>query len=274
MYGTDEYVLTIENPLIKQGDAELIATTVGQKIVGMRFRPLSVSALSDPSIEAGDVAYVSDRKGNSYATVITNLSYSIGSFENISCEAETVSKKQSVQYTPQEKAVAEIKEIVEKESTAREEAIAELNETISQSGGLFYMKETLPNGSKIHYMHDKSTIVASSVVWKMTADAIGVSTDGGVSYPTGLTADGNAIVNRLNAQTVTGVIINGSEINGTTINGGTFTNIGADGTSAASISGGVYTGTEYKASAFNNGIFGGLDSVSMKSDFYKINTCF
>ena len=54
------YVIEITN-LIIEGNC-IIANSVGAKIVGMRFRPLSISALSDPSIEAGDVANVTDRK--------------------------------------------------------------------------------------------------------------------------------------------------------------------------------------------------------------------
>ncbi|NTW90558.1 MAG: tail fiber domain-containing protein [Erysipelotrichaceae bacterium] len=110
LYGTTGYVLSINNILINSGTTQSVATTLGNILNGMVFRPLSVSALSDPSIEAGDVAYVSDRKGNSYQTLITTIQYKIGGFETFRCDAETVSEQQSVQYTAEEKAVVTVNE--------------------------------------------------------------------------------------------------------------------------------------------------------------------
>ena len=80
LFGTEGYLVVLEgNKLIQTPtDAQTIANSVGAKIVGMRFRPCSTSALSDPSVESGDVAYVSDRKGNSYQILVTNLTYAIG----------------------------------------------------------------------------------------------------------------------------------------------------------------------------------------------------
>ena len=43
-------------------------------------------------------------------------------------------------------------------------------------------------------MHDKPTLEESQVVIKITAQAIGISTDGGETYPTGITVDGEAII--------------------------------------------------------------------------------
>ena len=43
-------------------------------------------------------------------------------------------------------------------------------------------------------MHDKPTLEESEVVIKITAQAFGVSTDGGETYPVGLTVDGEAII--------------------------------------------------------------------------------
>lgn len=35
------------------------------------------------------------------------------------------------------------------------------------------------DGSVIYYMHNKPTLEESDIVWKLTAEAIGISTDGG-----------------------------------------------------------------------------------------------
>lgn len=53
---------------------------------------MSTQALSDPTIEAGDLAYVTDRKQNTYHCFITNLTFNLGGFMSVSCDAETPSK--------------------------------------------------------------------------------------------------------------------------------------------------------------------------------------
>jgi hypothetical protein len=59
--------------------------------------------------------------------------------------------------------------------------------------------ETPVSGGSVYYMHDRPTLAESSSVWKMSADAIGMSTDGGRTYSTGLTVTGEAILNRIYA---------------------------------------------------------------------------
>lgn len=56
-----------------------------------------------------------------------------------------------------------------------------------------------PDLSYIYYMHDKPTLAESQVVWKLTANAFGISTDGGTTYPYGLDVNGDAILNRIYA---------------------------------------------------------------------------
>ena len=48
-------------------------------------------------------------------------------------------------------------------------------------------------------MHDKPVLEESMIVWKMTAEAWGVSTDGGETYNAGMTVDGDTIVRILTA---------------------------------------------------------------------------
>jgi len=112
LFGFSGYVIEIsDNPLIQKNAATTIANSVGAKIVGMKFRPLSISTLSDPSIEAGDMVYISDRKGNSYLALISNLSYTIGGYEKISCDAETPSKNSSKRFSASTKAVIEARKL-------------------------------------------------------------------------------------------------------------------------------------------------------------------
>ena len=45
----------------------------------MRFRPLDATLLSNPLIESGDVALVTDRKQNTYSCFISNRAFTVGS---------------------------------------------------------------------------------------------------------------------------------------------------------------------------------------------------
>ncbi|WP_099205659.1 hypothetical protein [Scatolibacter rhodanostii] len=198
MSGTPGYVLGIDgNPFVQAGQGQTVANYLGAKIVGLRFRPLSVSALSDPSIEAGDVAIVSDRKGNSYRCHLSNLSFTVGQMENFSCDAATPSRKSAASYSAVTKAIVEMRNRVKVETTAREQAIADLTNTLANSSGLFSTDVTQPDGSKIRYAHDKKTLAESTIVWKFTAEAWAVSTDGGKTYPTGFTMNGDMVARML-----------------------------------------------------------------------------
>lgn len=92
--GTDGYVLSVEgNGLIQGGKGAEVARYLGDKLIGLRFRPLSVSCLSDPSMEAGDIAVVSDRKGNAYITLLTSTTFQAGSYQQAACGAETPARR-------------------------------------------------------------------------------------------------------------------------------------------------------------------------------------
>ena len=51
-----------DNPFISADKAQTVANYIFKKIGGMRFRPLDATLLSNPLIESGDVALVTDRK--------------------------------------------------------------------------------------------------------------------------------------------------------------------------------------------------------------------
>lgn len=198
LFGNKGYVIEItDNPLITENTASIIANSVGAKIVGMMFRPLNILALSDPSIEAGDVAYVSSKKGNRYQTLITNISYTIGNYESITCDAETPSKKQSVRFTPDTKAIIEARKEVQRQLTAYDLAVQQLNGIMANAMGFYEITEIKEDGSKIIYMCDKPTVAESMVIWKKSIDGFAISTDGGKTWTSGMTADGNIIAKTL-----------------------------------------------------------------------------
>lgn len=200
LWGKDGYVLDISgNPFILYGQASTVAKMIGERVVGMQLRPFTINALGDPSLEAGDPILFVDDQQRMYKSYITNLTYKVGSYESFSCGAETPSRNSASGFSSLTRAVVDARNALKKEQTAREEAMKELNRQLEESSGMYMTSEKQPDGSTIYYMHDKPTLNQSKIVWKYTAEAFGVSTDGGATYPYGFSADGDTLLNRIYA---------------------------------------------------------------------------
>lgn len=198
--GNDGYVLAVSKNKLIQGDSgNTIASLLGAKIIGMRFRTFSASSLSDPTIEAGDPVVLIDRKGNSYQSYITNNVFNPGTYQSTSLGAETPARKSATRYSQATQIYVDYRKEIQKERTEREKALEELGERLEASTGVFTTIEEHPDGSKIYYLHNKPSLDDSDIVWKMTAEAWGVSTDGGKTWNAGMTVDGDTIVRILTA---------------------------------------------------------------------------
>lgn len=219
--GTEGYVISIENnELIKNGAGATVAGWIGEQLIGFRFRKASASHASDPTIEAGDVGFLTDRKGNEYKIIVSSTRFSTGSAQQTSSSAETPARNSAARYSAATKNYVEYRKDIEQEKTEREKALEELGNRIENSSGLFTTEETQPDGSTIFYMHNKPTLSESDIVWKMTAEAWGVSTDGGKNWNAGMTVDGDAIVRILTA-----VGVKADWIHGGTLTLGGYNNI-------------------------------------------------
>lgn len=223
LYGEDGYVLSIEgNPLIPYGRASEVASMVGPRIVGMRFRPFDTSALGDPSVEAGDPVFLIDRMQRTYRSYATSVTYKVGGYATLSCKAETPSRNSADTFSSITSAIVGIKNEIKNEKNARQLAVEKLQEELATSSGVYVTEEKQDDGSTIYYFHDKPTIEESKVVWKFTAEALGISTDGGKTYPYGLDVSGTAILDRVYAIGIDASYITSGEINADLIKSGTI----------------------------------------------------
>ncbi len=198
--GTDGYVISVENnDLIQGGAGQEIADWLGEQLIGLRFRPASISHLSDPTIEGGDVGFFTDRKGRTYRIVVSNTRFTAGDSQNTSCNAKTPARNSATRYSAQTKAYVESRKNFEKERTDRQLALDTLAGLLKDSPGM-YLTEIPPGGpNAVRYFHDKPTIEDSKNVIKFTSEAIGISNDGGKTYPYGLILTGDAILNKIYA---------------------------------------------------------------------------
>lgn len=198
--GTEGYVLDVSNnPLIIPGTGKSVADRIGAKVIGLRFRPFSGKHICVPSLEAGDCAYVIDRKQNVYKTYVTRVKYSVNGGMSVSCGAKSASRNSADNAGASTSAVVKVHNELHQELGIRDENIKNLGETLANASGLYHTEAKQPDGSTVYYLHDKPTTGQSQIIYKVTASGIGISTDAGKTYATGLSADGNAVLNRIYA---------------------------------------------------------------------------
>ena len=205
-FGQNGYVIKIQNnKLINKDNVSDIGTWLANAIVGIRFRNATVTHLDDPAIEAGDIGLIIDRKQNEYPILVTRTSYSAGGSQTTVCGAESASRNSATRYSDATKAYVDARKLLNEEQTARKQAVQNLYNALAEKSGLYSTQETAQGGGTIYYLHDKPLLADSMVVWKMTSEAWGVSTDGGQHWNAGMTVDGDTIVRIL---TATGVNAN------------------------------------------------------------------
>lgn len=208
MYGEEGYVLELENELIDTDQLQTVANIIGEQIVGVRFRNLEGDLIYEPTVEFGDMVYTYDRSGNKYVTPLTDVSGNVGGLTTVKTQADDPIRGSSDFYGNSTKAIVAARQMVQKETSAREEAIQRLAETLRSSSGLYMTQEPQQDGSIIYYMHNKPTIKESNIIWKLTAEAFAVSIDGGKTYPYGFAVTGELITRLLYAEGINADYIN------------------------------------------------------------------
>lgn len=198
--GKEGYVVSIsDNPFISAEKAQTVANYIFKKIGGMRFRPLDATLLSNPLIESGDVALVTDRKQNTYSCFISNRTFTVGSGTKISCDAENASRNSADKFSNETKAIVQARKVAQAKLSVYDKQMQLLTQLMSQSLGLFKTEQKQEDGSIIYIMHNKADLNSSNIQWKMTANGMAVSSDYGKTWNAGVDKDGNAIFNIMSA---------------------------------------------------------------------------
>lgn len=208
MYGEEGYVLELENELIDTDQLQTVANIIGEQIVGAQFRNLEGDLVYNPLVEFGDMVYTYDRLGNKYLTPLTDVSGNVGGLTTVKTQADDPIRGSSDFYGNSTKAIVAARQMIQKETSAREEAIQRLAEKLNSSSGLYMTQEPQQDGSIVYYMHNKATMAESNIIWKLTAEAFAVSTDGGKTYPYGFAVTGELITRLLYAEGINADYIN------------------------------------------------------------------
>lgn len=200
--GTSNYVIEIkDNPFITETNVNTILGILAQQLIGLTYRRANITHGSDPSIEAGDIAILWDRKQNVYPILITHTTFTVGSSQSTISAAQTPVRNGTSRFNVETKNYVEFRKRIQNERTAREAAEAQLAQNIANATGLYVTQQTDQTGATITYLHNKSNLAESDVRIMFSSVGITVTPDGG-SHWYGLQVDGQLIASIL---TTTGI---------------------------------------------------------------------
>ena len=205
--GSEGYMLTVSNPLAS-GNEETLVSWIHEKISGVPFRRFTGDYITYPLAEFMDLAKITDWRGNSYHTFVTDVNFVFFGITTLKNSAESGMRNASKYGSEDTQTNVHLQELIEQERTDRQEAIEKLGDSLNAGGGLYATYEKQPDGSTITYLHDKPTLKESKTVIKITAEAIGVSNDGGKNYLYGFVLDGDIIAKILYAHGIDADYIN------------------------------------------------------------------
>lgn len=202
-YGEEGYVLKISgNPFITKENAANFAEFLGKKLIGLIFRPLDASALPNPTVEAGDIAYISDGPSKSYSALVTNLSFDPDDNMSISCDAESPKKTESQRPTELEQTLAKMRKETENTLSNYDLIVQQMSQLAANTLGFHETKIIQDDGSVIVYRHDKPKLSESKIVYKSGIDGFFVTKnytgkDSTTVWKAGFDSNGNAALNIL-----------------------------------------------------------------------------
>lgn len=205
--GSEGYMLTVSNPLVYGNEGTLVSW-IHEKISGVPFRRFTGDYITYPLVEFMDLAKITDWRGNTYNTFITDIDFVFFGITTLKNSAESGLRNASKYGSEDTQTNVHLQELIEQERTDRQEAIKKLGDSLNAGGGLYATYEKQPDGSTITYLHDKPTLKESKTVIKITAEAIGVSNDGGKNYLYGFVLDGDIIAKILYAHGIDADYIN------------------------------------------------------------------
>ena len=197
--GTDAYAITVDNPLCStQAKAQELIDNLAVNLVGKTFRAFEGEYIGYPVAEFMDPISFVDGKGVTHTSFLTDITYTFRGKTELKCAADEP-LRHSVSYSTGSSTYIRARKLVEAERSARERAIEVLARQIEGSSGIYTTIDVQPDGSKIYYLHNQPDLSESSYIWKMTAEAWAVSSDGGETWNAGMEVNGNVIANILSA---------------------------------------------------------------------------
>ena len=231
--GTGNQGINIVNPLFSTTSDDRLQTVlndikngIGNNYFASKFKQLN----GDPRIEVGDTLLVQHRNvltgeiEEGYVPVMSLVREFDGGL-SVSIEAYEPEEEFYISTTDQIKLLQN----ANKNTTKRAEAVAELNEVVSNALGLYKTEIAGAGGDVKTYYHNASTLSNSTYIFTMNAGGFAFTTGkncwngGNPIWQNGITKDGNAIFNYLFAEKISANLIEAGVLK--SINGNTEFNL-------------------------------------------------
>lgn len=201
LFGKEGYVLQVENQLTAGSEAEAVKL-IGERIVGLQFRPFTGDLISYPLAEFMDLAYIVDGRDRVHKTVLTDIDFSLYGFTVLKCSADSPIRNSSKYYGNEVKAVVEARKETEKQLSAYDLAVQNMNQLAANTMGFYATTVKQADGSILAYRHDKPKLSESKIVYKSGIDGFWVTenyrgTDAATTWKAGFDSNGNAVLNML-----------------------------------------------------------------------------
>ena len=201
LFGKEGYVLQVENQLTAGNEAEAVRL-IGERIVGLQFRPFTGDLISYPLAEFMDLAYIVDGRDRVHKTVLTDIDFSLYGFTVLKCSADSPIRNSSKYYGNEVKAVVEARKETEKQLSAYDLAVQNMNQLAANTMGFYATTVKQADGSILAYRHDKPKLSESKIVYKSGIDGFWVTenyrgTDAATTWKAGFDSNGNAVLNML-----------------------------------------------------------------------------
>lgn len=204
--GTDDYCLDLSSNGLLQDNVQVVLDTLYVSLKGFSYRPYTATIKSAPYIYPMDMIHYEDAKGEVHDTIITNVTFGMNLSTSIAGKGETTQKQKYSQgggLTKQQATILEkLRENLDKDMTAKEQAQLELNRLLSNSLGLNIVTIPQDDGTQVYYFCDGETLESSNIIYTFKANGFAWTkswNDGNPVWKYGFSKDGNAIYNMLAA---------------------------------------------------------------------------
>ena len=204
LYGTDDYVLSLSGNefITNEEEATAAAKYIGDKLIGLKFRPLEGSFQPDPTVEAGDIAYVSDGPNKTYNIFVTNCTYNPDEDMDVSCDAEIPRRSRNNKPNSMAQTIAKMRKETKRQISNYDLMVQQMNQLAANTFGFYFTAVQLEDGSYLYYKHDKPKLSESKVVYKSGIDGFFVTQnytgdDSTTVWKAGFDSSGNAVLNQL-----------------------------------------------------------------------------
>ena len=133
----------------------------------------------------------------------SDLTVSSGTVSDMqSLLAQATSMSSTYAYVSQQSSAAkdEMARLLAQEKTERQLMYDRFQAQLNSSNGMYSTVVRQEGGGSIYYFHDMPILEESTLVWMFSEKTFAMSTDGGVTYPYGITVDGDATLGNILAE--------------------------------------------------------------------------